>query len=133
MIVPVKGRITSHFGYREDPFTHEKGEFHNGIDISCPENTPLAAPADGFIFRVKVNDLGGKQIVIKHPNAGYTGYAHLNEYKFKIGDTVKQGQIFALSGNTGRSTNPHLHFTMRNDDYEPVNPLLYFKETDFIP
>ncbi|MFA5721432.1 MAG: M23 family metallopeptidase, partial [Aliarcobacter sp.] len=65
---------------------------------------------------------GGKSVVIDHGHGVFSGYFHLDEFKVKLGDFVKRGDIIALSGNTGRSTGPHLHFMFKIDDVI-VNPL----------
>ena len=126
--------------------------FHAGIDIKTNNqvNKPIYAIADGFVSRIAVSGNGyGLALYIDHPN-GYTSvYAHLNEYAGQIGDWVKNkqyslqkfaidvkpnpnelpvqaGQMVALSGNTGSSTSPHLHFEIRDTKTEhALNPLLF--------
>ncbi|WP_125152600.1 peptidoglycan DD-metalloendopeptidase family protein [Clostridium rectalis] len=109
--MPVKGNITSNYGYREDPVTKSK-KFHEGIDIDVKENTDIKVVYDG-----KVKDCGedvelGKYVLIDHGQGIETKYAHLNELSIKKGDELKKGSIIGKSGNTGKSTGPHLHFEL---------------------
>lgn len=107
--LPVQGQITSSYGYRIDPIS-KKRAFHEGIDIDAKEGTEVKCPYDG-----KIKDCGqdaelGNYIVIDHGDGIETKYGHLKEIKVKKGDTVKKSSIIGLSGNTGKSTAPHLHF-----------------------
>jgi murein DD-endopeptidase MepM/ murein hydrolase activator NlpD len=88
---------------------------HDGIDIAVPIGTPVKAMADGVITLTRSVDKGGygKYVVIKHPNGSQTLYAHFNRVDVNPGQTVSQGQQIGLSGNTGRSTGPHLHYEVR--------------------
>jgi murein DD-endopeptidase MepM/ murein hydrolase activator NlpD len=119
-IAPVAGaNITSGFGYRCHPVSSGTGcdwKDHKGIDYGAAEGTEVKAVDDGKVVRVKVNEGGitkgyGLYIIIDHGD-GQTLYAHLKEgsARVSVGNNVKQGQIIALSGNTGSSTGPHLHF-----------------------
>ncbi len=105
---PVKGRITSRYGMRN-------GRLHNGTDIAAAVGTPVKSPWRGTVSETYTNSAGGKQIIINHPNGYRTGYAHLSEYRVSSGQKVRRGQVIALSGNTGGSTGPHLHFTLRKN------------------
>lgn len=119
---PVTGRISSGFGPRTHPITGEKGKFHNGIDIAIPSNTPIFSPAKGTVKNVYYNSSGGNSLVIAHTNGFTSGYAHLTKSIVSIGEKVDKGQIIAYSGNTGSSTAPHLHFTLKNSSGEYVDP-----------
>ena len=119
---PVKAKITSGFGYRTDPKTGKAGVFHNGIDLAVPVGTAIKAPMDGTVSLVNSGGDGGNQVVIKHSNGYSTGYAHLSKQLVKKGDKVKRGNVIALSGNTGKSTGPHLHFTMTDPSGAKVDP-----------
>lgn len=112
-INPITGKITSPFGYRTHPITGEY-LYHNGVDVAVVTGTDIKAPADGIVDSSYYNDVGGLQVVLKHDNGYKTGYAHLSQALVAVGETVKQGQVIAKSGNTGRSTGPHLHFTFTN-------------------
>lgn len=124
MKMPVSGTITSPFGERVHPITGTKS-FHNGVDIAVPLNTPVKSPASGKVVSVYSNSAGGKQLVVKHNNGYYTGYAHLNSVAYPVGTTVSKNQIIAHTGNTGNSTGPHLHLTLKNKEKKYLNPLKY--------
>lgn len=103
---PVNGcaRISSPFGKRGR-------RMHNGIDIPVGKCTPVMAAADGVVVTVGCEPQGwGNYIMVDHGNGHATLYAHLSEFKVAPGQVVKRGHVIALSGNTGRSTGPHLHF-----------------------
>ena len=107
----VKGRITSPFGWRVHPITKAKS-FHDGVDIGCPIGSEVRTPVDCLVAAVYDHTIGGKTIIIKDLNSNDRfGFCHLNDFKVRVGDVKKQGDIIALSGNTGRSTAPHLHFS----------------------
>jgi hypothetical protein len=123
---PVKNyKITSGFGQRKAP-TEGASKDHNGVDLAVPLNSPVFSPMDGVVENVYFNDKGGKQVIIKHADGSKSGFAHLNDYAVSIGDEVTKGQQIALSGNTGKSTGPHLHFTFRNPSGEFINPVDFF-------
>jgi murein DD-endopeptidase MepM/ murein hydrolase activator NlpD len=111
-IHPVAGRITSGFGVRVDPFT-EKHKFHKGIDIACAIGTKVVASAEGTVVFAGTKKGYGKTVIVEHRNGYRTLYGHLSKINVKNGDKVTQGQKIALSGMTGRSTGPHLHFEVR--------------------
>ena len=77
---------------------------------------------NGVVENVYSNPEGGNQLIIKHDNGYTTGYAHLAKALLKKGDKVKQGDIVALSGNTGKSTGPHLHFTLKDKTGNWMDP-----------
>ena len=111
---PVTGRITSRYGMRN-------GKLHNGTDIAVAVGTPVKSPWRGTVSETYTNSAGGKQVIINHPNGYRTGYAHLSAFLVSAGQKVRRGQVIALSGNTGVSTGPHLHFTLRKDG-ERIDP-----------
>lgn len=119
---PVTAKITSKFGYRTDPKTGKQNAFHNGIDLSVPIGTPIKSPMDGVVSLVNSGGDGGNQIVIRHTNGYFTGYAHLSKQLVKKGDVVKRGDVIGLSGNTGKSTAPHLHLTMTDPSGAKIDP-----------
>lgn len=110
MTSPVKGKITSGFGTR---ILFGKEHFHNGNDISVPTGTPVLSPASGTVTAAWNDTMygGGLSLVIKHDNGDQSGFAHLSGFKAVVGQKVKEGETVAMSGNTGLSTGPHLHFT----------------------
>lgn len=104
----------SPFGYRIHPVTKKK-KFHRGLDLRARLNTSVYATADGVVRFVRANNKGdfGRVIIISHNFGFETVYAHLNKTKVKIGDVIKRNQLIGLSGNSGRSTGPHLHYEVR--------------------
>ncbi len=119
---PVVAKITSKFGYRTDPKTNKPNEFHNGIDLAVPAGTQIKSPMDGIVELLNSGGPGGNEVIIKHTNGYKTGYAHLTKALVKKGDHIKQGSIIALSGNTGKSTGAHLHFTLTDPSGAKVDP-----------
>ena len=115
--------ITSPYGMRKHPVTGNY-KLHNGVDLRAKTGTPIYSPANGVVRWVGWTDGGGNQISVNHENKGIrTGYAHLSKILVKKGDVVRRGQKIGLTGNTGRSTGPHLHFTTRNfETNEPFDP-----------
>ena len=120
-IWPAKGVVTSKFGARW-------GRNHSGIDIGCPEGTPVYAAAGGKVVFVGEKGGYGLLIVISHPDGSFTIYAHNSKNIVKENSNVKQGEKIAEVGNTGNSTGPHLHFEIRLQS-KPVDPLLYLPKT----
>jgi murein DD-endopeptidase MepM/ murein hydrolase activator NlpD len=110
-IVPCRyKRISSKFTKKRwHPILH-RYRAHHGIDYATPIGTPVKAAYDGKVIFVGRKGGYGKCVVIRHPHGYKTIYAHLSRYKCKKGQRVKKGKVIALSGNTGRSTGPHLHF-----------------------
>lgn len=106
-------RITSRFG--EISSVHPKP--HTGIDIAMPEGTPLKSITEGVVQRVV--DYGseniGKGVIVQLADGKTAIYGHLSDIKVKAGQIVKEGDLLGLSGNTGRSTGPHLHFGMKEN------------------
>ncbi len=117
--VPAYGRITSGFGYRINPFTHRRHK-HKGIDIGIYYSR-VRASRDGVVIYAGFLGSYGKVVVIKHNSTYKTLYAHLSNIHVKSGQSVKTGKVIAISGNTGLSTGPHLHFEVIKNGV-PVNP-----------
>ncbi|GAB3754595.1 hypothetical protein GCM10028817_21730 [Spirosoma pomorum] len=117
-------KITSGYGERTHPITGVKS-FHNGIDLAGTIGTVIAAPADGVVTGVNVTATGGNQLFIRHDNGFTTGYAHLQMSLVAVGARVITSQVIARMGNTGQSTGPHLHFTVRDQSGQHVNPVDY--------
>lgn len=120
-----KGYISSGFGWRNDPITSKRA-FHEGIDIGVWYNTPVLATAEGKVSYAGWYGGYGWLIKIEHGFAYETYYAHLNRFKVEVGDKVSRGQVIALSGNSGRSTGPHLHYEVRKNNI-PQNPREYIE------
>lgn len=117
------GRQTSAFGRRKAP-TRGASTNHKGVDWSTPKGTAVMASSGGRVVTAGWQGSYGYVVYINHPDGKQTRYAHLSKILVKAGQTVKQGEKIALSGNTGRSTGPHLHFEMRVGG-TPVNPYKY--------
>jgi murein DD-endopeptidase MepM/ murein hydrolase activator NlpD len=121
---PLYGKITNGFGLIIHPITG-KTAFHNGIDITGKVGDKVKCPFNGVVSKVYFNDVGGNQLIIHHDNGFITGYAHLNKSLVGISERIKQGQVIAEVGKTGRVTGPHLHFTLRDAKGNYLNPLQY--------
>ncbi|MBU2499773.1 M23 family metallopeptidase [bacterium] len=117
------GWVSSGFGFRDDPFTGRQ-TFHRGLDFSLPVGTPVRATAAGVVLVVQQQRGFGRVVKIDHGNGVVTLYAHLDKALVKKGDKVERGDAIALSGNTGRSSAPHLHYEVHLDG-RPVNPAAY--------
>ncbi len=106
--------VTAHQGYRVHPVKKVR-HHHNGIDLRAKMRTPVFSTADGVVRYVQNKDRGGfgKVVMIAHNYGFETVYAHLHSTKLKVGDVVKKGDQIALSGNTGISTGPHLHYEIK--------------------
>jgi murein DD-endopeptidase MepM/ murein hydrolase activator NlpD len=125
---PVRGEVTSGYGWRKSPFCEEKLEFHTGIDISAPPGTPIRAPADGKVEKIWYDRALGLTIRIRHGYGIETVYGHLSKALVREGEAVKRGQIIGMVGNTGsRSTGPHLHYEVRLGG-RAINPRHYLPD-----
>ena len=109
--LPVEGKITSSYGSRVHPIDKSK-KFHEGIDIDVSENTDVKASFDGKIKDSGEDKTLGKYIVIDHGEGIETKYGHLNSILVEKGKGVKKGDTLGKSGNSGKSTAPHLHFEL---------------------
>ncbi len=113
----------SSFGLRMHPILHRL-KMHNGIDYAVYEGTPVYATADGQVIDVKYDPISGLYVKIYHGYGYTTLYMHLKKALVKRGQLVKKGQEIALTGNTGRSVGPHLHYEVRVNNI-PVNPVAF--------
>ena len=115
-------RVSSSFNpNRLHPITGRRAP-HNGVDLAVPRGTPVMSTGDGVVERVGNHRYAGKYIDINHGNAYKTRYLHLDKIFVRKGQQVRRGEKIANSGNTGRSTGPHLHFELHMNQ-KPVNPL----------
>jgi murein DD-endopeptidase MepM/ murein hydrolase activator NlpD len=120
-IYPVRGTLSSPYGWRIDPIANV-GRFHSAIDLAAPLGTPVRAAMDGRVSRVAVNSVYGIYVIITHPGSYQSLYAHLSAATVKQGAPVTQGSKIGEVGSTGYSTGPHLHFgVFRNN--KAINPL----------
>lgn len=124
MMWPLSGPITSPFGMRPNPFGGGNIEFHPGIDIGVPVGTTVVAAAAGRVIIAGWVSGYGNYIAIDHGGGISTGYGHLSQFFVSVGQDVQRGQAIGASGNTGRSTGPHLIFEVRRDG-TPVDPNPY--------
>ncbi|OGU07145.1 MAG: peptidase M23 [Geobacteraceae bacterium GWC2_58_44] len=109
--LPVEnGVVTSGVGWRVDPFGSGKLNFHRGIDIAVPVGTPVRATRRGRIVFAGARRGYGATVIVEHGNGDRTLYGHNSIVRVGTGDLVEPGTVVALSGNTGRSTGPHVHF-----------------------
>jgi murein DD-endopeptidase MepM/ murein hydrolase activator NlpD len=112
-VAPIKDAwYSSNFGWRIDPFTG-KNAMHEGVDYMVPEGTSIHASAGGMVVYADTHPQYGNMIEIDHGNEVITRYAHASRLLVKVGQMVRRGQEIAISGSTGRSTGPHLHFEVR--------------------
>ena len=120
-VYPLQGRLTSSFGWRQDPINKER-RFHSAIDMAAPLGTTVKSAMDGRVSLVGLNSVYGKYIILSHSNGFQTMYAHLSATSVKQGERVEQGAKIGEVGSTGYSTGPHLHFALFKNG-RPVNPL----------
>lgn len=120
-IAPIKGRITSTFGWR-NPTTSSVPKYHTGVDIAAVEGTKIKAATEGKVIMASSSGDYGNHYQIQIKDVILV-YAHCKKLYLKEGDTVKQGQEIAEVGSTGNSTGPHLHFEIRKDGRK-VDPQL---------
>lgn len=117
-IIPVTNyTMSSYFGARW-------GRNHNGIDLAVPVGTPVASSTSGEVVRAGWFDGYGNCIDVLHGEDILIRYGHLSAINVSVGQKISQGELIGLSGNTGNSTGPHLHFEIRENDI-PVNPFSY--------
>lgn len=117
-------RLTSTFGYRSNPFGGGAYEFHNGVDFAAPEGTPVYATAAGMVSEMGWNPIFGLMVLIDHGNGLHTLYGHLSSTYVEKGQRVQQSALIGAVGSTGRSTGPHLHYTVYRYGVA-VDPLPY--------
>jgi len=122
-IWPVRGWVTSPFGFRNSPFTGVQ-TFHEGMDIAAQTGTPVLAPADGVVIKAGFSSGYGNVIEVSHGYGIKTVYAHNSRLNAKEGQRVKRGDVISFVGDTGSSTGPHLHYEVRLNGL-PVNPVKY--------
>ena len=112
--MPVAGRISSKFGVRFHPIL-KQAKFHGGIDIAVPKGTPVGAAAGGTVKFAGWKGGYGYAVVIGHPDGTETLYGHNERLLVSEGQKVAAGETISLSGSTGRSTGPHVHFEVREN------------------
>lgn len=127
-IRPANGPIVSGYGMRHHPVL-EVRKMHAGVDFLLRRGTPVMATGDGVVDRVSRSSAYGNYVDIRHPTAGYvTRYAHLSEVDddLRRGVNIGRGDTIGYSGNSGRTTGPHLHYEVRTQDGETLDPMRFF-------
>ena len=120
---PVRGAVNSEFGNRLSPWT-KSTEFHGGLDISAGRGTPVYAPAAGTVSFAGNQGEYGNAIIVDHGQDIRSLYGHLSKIAVKSGQTVERGAVIGYTGNTGRSSGPHLHYEILVKGRH-VNPRAY--------
>lgn len=110
-LLPVQGVVTSNYGWRQDPIDGTI-RHHNGVDIAVPSGTRVKAIAAGRVVQSGPHGGYGNLVTIEHGDGMLSMYGHNSRLEVSVGDRVEAGQTIALSGSTGRSTGPHLHFEL---------------------
>lgn len=118
-----KGYISSSFGVRKDPFTGRR-KMHKGVDVAGKSGTGVLVTADGLVTFIGKQNGYGQVVDVDHGYGISTRYGHNKSILVKEGDIVKQGQVIATMGSTGRSTGPHVHYEVLKNG-NPVNPNKY--------
>ena len=124
-IWPIRGRITSGYGYRKSPITGLRS-FHSGIDLSANTGVPIKAAMAGRVISTGYNDVFCYYVVISHHSNYRTLYAHMSLIRTETGAYVRAGGIIGNVGNTGQSTGSHLHFQVYKNGLT-VNPILLMR------
>jgi len=120
---PVRGAVNSDFGSRLSPWTRE-AEFHSGLDISADRGTQVHAPAPGTVLFAGAQNEFGLTVILEHGHDIRSLYGHLSKLQVTQGQKVERGQVVALTGNTGKSSGPHLHYEIMVKG-QSVNPRAY--------
>jgi murein DD-endopeptidase MepM/ murein hydrolase activator NlpD len=123
---PVHGVISSGFGLRVHPISGEVAG-HTGVDIRIPTGTAVKATAPGIVSFSNWTNGSGYIVVLEHGHGFSTAYAHNKENYVTVGQKVKKGATIALSGSTGASTGPHVHYEVWKNGKQ-VNPISYLKD-----
>jgi murein DD-endopeptidase MepM/ murein hydrolase activator NlpD len=122
--LPVNGYVTDGFGMRRNPFNGEGREVHEGLDIAVDFGAPVTATADGLVIYAAPHAGYGNLVIVYHSNGITTRYGHLSRISVEAGQRVKRSDQIGNAGSTGRSTGPHVHYEIREND-QPVDPLRY--------
>lgn len=126
-ISPVRGLITSKFGYRRDPITGQPA-LHSGIDISAPPGKPVKSAAAGVVTQIQQFGPLGRAVFVAHGFGITTVYGHLSRTSVTPGQRIERGGVVGLVGNTGRSTGYHLHYEVQVHG-KPVDPTAYILDS----
>jgi LysM repeat protein len=127
----LKGRISSQYGYRRDPFNPNLKNFHSGLDLSAPVGTPIIAASDGVVEFKGRNGGYGNTVIIRHKGGYKTIYAHCSTITVSEGETVKMGTVIGSVGRTGTATGAHLHFEVMHRG-KFINPESALKKVEIV-
>ena len=122
--MPFKGKITSSFGHRENPFGGYGVETHRGMDIKGPMGAPVKSMAKGKVVFSGIKGGYGNCIILEHGSGFETLYGHLSKINVKNGQNIDIGQQIGYLGSTGRSTGPHLHYEVHQNG-KRINPISF--------
>ena len=127
-------RMASGYGWRVDPI-YKIQEFHKGMDFTCPIGTQVHVTGDGTVETVDFSYGGyGNEVIVNHGFGYRTRYAHLSKFNVRAGQKLKRGDVIGYSGNTGKSTGPHVHYEVMKNG-EVLNPVYFYyndlKDADF--
>ncbi len=120
-VFPVDGKVSSRFGERVDPLSGHRRD-HDGLDIAAAEGSPIRAVRAGTVTFAGSRGSYGNLVIVDHGDGLQTRYAHCKSVGVQAGDSVAAGSVVASVGSSGRSTGPHLHLEVRQDE-RPVDPL----------
>ena len=126
MVCPLEAyTISSEYGWRTDPLTGKRGDFHKGIDLAAGEGQPIYAPLEGWVESVRADSAGGNFILLRHEGTLSTRYCHMQYIFVRTGEKVSAGQVLGTVGQTGQATGPHLHWELiyENVHYDPAEAL----------
>jgi len=123
---PLRGPVNSGFGGRVSPWS-SRSEFHSGLDIGAPIGTVVKSPAPGTVVFAGIHPEYGQTLIIDHGHETKSLYGHLSKLQATTNQKVQRGEVIALSGNTGRSSGPHLHYEIQVKG-QSVNPTSYLWE-----
>jgi murein DD-endopeptidase MepM/ murein hydrolase activator NlpD len=115
--------VSSPFGERIHPVLGTR-KMHTGVDLSVPTGTAVSAVSAAVVRRASEDAVNGRVLVLDHGRGVTTAYCHNSELLVRVGERVERGQLIARSGNTGRSTGPHLHYQLELAA-RPVDPLKF--------
>ncbi len=121
--VDPRTRVSSPFGYRNHP-TLGRQQLHTGVDLAIPEGTDVIATAPGIVRRASEDAVNGRVVIIDHGRGVSTAYCHNSRLRVVTGQVVQAGDTISESGNTGRSTGPHLHYQLELA-HQPMDPFLF--------
>ena len=125
-VIKPKAKITSPFGFRLHPILKKQVK-HNGVDFGSGRGVDVFAAGDGRVVLAEFSNSFGNYVVVEHSDGLSTVYAHMESINVSKGSAVVKGQLLGITGSTGRSTAPHLHYEVRVSG-TPINPADYLKE-----